>query len=160
MVMARMIPAPHRSTLGESRRRTGARLSEGWRSICRCFLLGAHPIQLQHVVRRTPRCGIRRSERRGRRCWDFERMWNVHIRRSTQASPDAARLIAALNAEPTATFPEPCATQARNSGRSKFCDMARWTWLVECPLTCERELLLKPSGSTDVQRPTLLAVER
>src|SRR5687768_15370960 len=32
--------------------------------------------------------------------------------------------------------------------------------LVECTLTCQCELLLEPSGSTDVQRPTLLAVER
>jgi GNAT superfamily N-acetyltransferase len=31
----------------------------------------------------------------------------VHIRRSTLASPDAARLIAALNAELTTMFPEP-----------------------------------------------------
>src|SRR5205814_4406367 len=37
-------------------------------------------------------------------------MRNIHIRRSTLASPDAARLIAALNAELTATFPEPGAT--------------------------------------------------
>lgn len=37
-------------------------------------------------------------------------MWTVDIRRSTLASPDAARLIAALNAELTATFPEPGAT--------------------------------------------------
>ena len=34
----------------------------------------------------------------------------VHIRRSTLTSPDAARLIAALNAELTMTFPEPGAT--------------------------------------------------
>ena len=34
----------------------------------------------------------------------------VHIRRSTLASPDAARLIAALDAELTTTFPEPGAT--------------------------------------------------
>jgi GNAT superfamily N-acetyltransferase len=34
----------------------------------------------------------------------------VHIRRSTLASPDAVRLIAALNAELTTTFPEPGAT--------------------------------------------------
>jgi hypothetical protein len=34
----------------------------------------------------------------------------VQIRRSTLASPDAARLIAALNAELTTTFPEPGAT--------------------------------------------------
>ena len=33
-------------------------------------------------------------------------MGTVNIRRSTLASPDAARLIAALNAEPKATFPE------------------------------------------------------
>jgi len=26
---------------------------------------------------------------------------------------------------------ESCATQARNSGRGKFCDMARWSWLVQ-----------------------------
>ena len=37
-------------------------------------------------------------------------MRTVHIRRSALASPDAARLIAALNAELTATFPEPGAT--------------------------------------------------
>ena len=37
-------------------------------------------------------------------------MGTVHIRRSTLASPDAARLIAALNAELTTTFPEPGAT--------------------------------------------------
>jgi GNAT superfamily N-acetyltransferase len=37
-------------------------------------------------------------------------MWAVDIRRSTPASPDAARLIAALNAELTAMFPEPGAT--------------------------------------------------
>src|SRR5215471_9565079 len=34
----------------------------------------------------------------------------VQVRRSSLASPDAARLIAALNAELTATFPEPGAT--------------------------------------------------
>ncbi len=34
----------------------------------------------------------------------------LDIRRSTLASPEAARLIAALNAELTATFPEPGAT--------------------------------------------------
>ena len=34
----------------------------------------------------------------------------VHIRRSTLALPDAARLIAALNVELTTTFPEPAAT--------------------------------------------------
>ena len=34
----------------------------------------------------------------------------IDIRRSTLASPDAARLIAALNAELTITFPEPGAT--------------------------------------------------
>ncbi len=37
-------------------------------------------------------------------------MGTVHIRPRTLASPDAARLIAALNAELTATFPEPGAT--------------------------------------------------
>ncbi len=37
-------------------------------------------------------------------------MGTVAIRRSTLASPDAARLIAALNAELKATFPEPGAT--------------------------------------------------
>ena len=37
-------------------------------------------------------------------------MGALDIRRSTLASPDAARLIAALNAELTATFPEPGAT--------------------------------------------------
>ena len=37
-------------------------------------------------------------------------MPTLHILRSTLASPDAARLIAALNAELTATFPEPGAT--------------------------------------------------
>ena len=37
-------------------------------------------------------------------------MGTVHIRRRTLASPEAARLIAALNAELTATFPEPGAT--------------------------------------------------
>jgi hypothetical protein len=34
----------------------------------------------------------------------------IHIRRSTLASPDAARLIATLNRELTMTFPEPAAT--------------------------------------------------
>jgi len=34
----------------------------------------------------------------------------LHTRRSTLASPEAARLIAALNAELTTTFPEPGAT--------------------------------------------------
>lgn len=34
----------------------------------------------------------------------------INIRRSTLTSPDAARLIAALNAELTTTFPEPGAT--------------------------------------------------
>lgn len=34
-------------------------------------------------------------------------MQTIHIRRSTLGSPDAARLIAALNAELTAMFPEP-----------------------------------------------------
>src|SRR5262245_60915321 len=37
-------------------------------------------------------------------------METVDIKRSTLASPDARRLIAALNAELTATFPEPGAT--------------------------------------------------
>ena len=37
-------------------------------------------------------------------------MGSVHIRRRTLASPEAARLIAALNAELTTTFPEPGAT--------------------------------------------------
>lgn len=37
-------------------------------------------------------------------------MGTIHIRRSTLASPDAARLIAALNAELTTAFPEPGAT--------------------------------------------------
>ena len=37
-------------------------------------------------------------------------MGTAHIRRSTLASPEAARLIAALNAELTTTFPEPGAT--------------------------------------------------
>ena len=37
-------------------------------------------------------------------------MRTVQIHRSALASPDAARLIAALNAELTATFPEPGAT--------------------------------------------------
>jgi putative acetyltransferase len=37
-------------------------------------------------------------------------MGKVDIRRSTLASPDAARLIAALNAELKSTFPEPGAT--------------------------------------------------
>jgi GNAT superfamily N-acetyltransferase len=41
---------------------------------------------------------------------------SVSIRRSTLASPDAARLIAALNAELTATFPEPGATHFSLSG--------------------------------------------
>jgi putative acetyltransferase len=41
---------------------------------------------------------------------DFQRMGTIDIRRSMLASPDAARLIAALNAELTATFPEPGAT--------------------------------------------------
>ena len=43
-------------------------------------------------------------------------MWAVDIRRSTLAAPDAARLIAALNAELTATFPEPGATHFSLSG--------------------------------------------
>jgi GNAT superfamily N-acetyltransferase len=37
-------------------------------------------------------------------------MWTGDIRRSTLSSPDPARLVAALNAELTATFPEPGAT--------------------------------------------------
>ena len=37
-------------------------------------------------------------------------MGTVHIRRRTLASPEAAQLIAALNAELTTTFPEPGAT--------------------------------------------------
>src|SRR5213592_1595234 len=40
----------------------------------------------------------------------------VDIRRSTLASPDAARLIAALNAELKATFPEPGATHFSLAG--------------------------------------------
>jgi GNAT superfamily N-acetyltransferase len=40
----------------------------------------------------------------------------VVIRRSTLASPDAARLIAALNAELSAAFPEPGATHFSLSG--------------------------------------------
>ena len=43
------------------------------------------------------------------RCYDFK-VGSVHILRSTLASPEAARLIAALNAELTTTFPEPGAT--------------------------------------------------
>ncbi len=43
-------------------------------------------------------------------------MRNVHIRHSALASPDAAQLIAALNAELTATFPEPGATHFSLSG--------------------------------------------
>jgi len=43
-------------------------------------------------------------------------MGTVDIRRSTLASPDAARLIAALNAELTVTFPEPGATHFSLSG--------------------------------------------
>jgi GNAT superfamily N-acetyltransferase len=41
----------------------------------------------------------------------------VDIRRSTLASPDAVRLIAALNAELTSTFPEPGATHFSLSDR-------------------------------------------
>ena len=37
-------------------------------------------------------------------------MGTVHIRRGTLTSPDAARLIAALNSELTTTFPQPGAT--------------------------------------------------
>jgi GNAT superfamily N-acetyltransferase len=43
-------------------------------------------------------------------------MGPLQIRRSALASPDAARLIAALNAELTATFPEPGATHFSLSG--------------------------------------------
>jgi GNAT superfamily N-acetyltransferase len=43
-------------------------------------------------------------------------MVTVDIRRSTLASPDAARLIAALNAELKATFPEPGATHFSLTG--------------------------------------------
>lgn len=43
-------------------------------------------------------------------------MGAVDIRRSTLASPDAARLIAALNAELKATFPEPGATHFSLTG--------------------------------------------
>ena len=43
-------------------------------------------------------------------------MGTVDIRRSTLASPDAARLIAALNAELKATFPEPGATHFSLAG--------------------------------------------
>jgi putative acetyltransferase len=43
-------------------------------------------------------------------------MGTVNIRRSTLASPDAARLIAALNAELKATFPEPGATHFSLTG--------------------------------------------
>src|ERR1700681_4012549 len=43
-------------------------------------------------------------------------MGTVNIRRSTLASPDAARLIAALNEELRATFPEPGATHFSLTG--------------------------------------------
>ena len=43
-------------------------------------------------------------------------MGTVDIRRSTLASPEAVRLIAALNAELTATFPEPGATHFSLTG--------------------------------------------
>ena len=43
-------------------------------------------------------------------------MGTVNIRRSTLASPDAVRLIAALNAELKATFPEPGATHFSLTG--------------------------------------------
>ena len=43
-------------------------------------------------------------------------MGTVDIRRSALASPDAARLIAALNAELKATFPEPGATHFSLAG--------------------------------------------
>ncbi len=44
-------------------------------------------------------------------------MLTVDVRNSTLASPDATRLIAALNEELTATFPEPGATHFSLSGR-------------------------------------------
>ncbi len=43
-------------------------------------------------------------------------MATIDIRRSTLASPDAVRLITALNTELTATFPEPGATHFSLSG--------------------------------------------
>ena len=43
-------------------------------------------------------------------------MATIDVRRSTLASPDAVRLISALNAELTATFPEPGATHFSLSG--------------------------------------------
>ena len=43
-------------------------------------------------------------------------METIDVRRSTLASPDATRLIAALNAELTATFPEPGATHFSLTG--------------------------------------------
>ena len=43
-------------------------------------------------------------------------MWTGDIRRRTLSSPDSARLVAALNAELTATFPEPGATHFSLSG--------------------------------------------
>ena len=43
-------------------------------------------------------------------------MGTVDVRRSTLGSPDAARLIAALNAELKATFPEPGATHFSLTG--------------------------------------------
>jgi putative acetyltransferase len=43
-------------------------------------------------------------------------MLRVEIRRSTLASPEAVKLIAALNAELSATFPEPGATHFSLSG--------------------------------------------
>jgi putative acetyltransferase len=43
-------------------------------------------------------------------------MGNIEIRRSTLASPDAARLITAPNAELKATFPEPGATHFSLAG--------------------------------------------
>jgi putative acetyltransferase len=46
----------------------------------------------------------------------ISRVGTVDIRRSTLASPDAARLIAALNAELKATFPEPGATHFSLTG--------------------------------------------
>jgi putative acetyltransferase len=44
-------------------------------------------------------------------------MRTVDIRRSTLSSPDALRLIAALNAELSATFPEPGATHFSLTGK-------------------------------------------
>jgi len=41
----------------------------------------------------------------------------IHIRRSTLTSPDAARLIAALNAELTTTFPDQAPRISRSATR-------------------------------------------